>query len=429
MHKGNKIIKTANTSLQIVMGTLNYETLLSRLEKLAGNFEEVELSKNDEIFKYCTVNELKNMAEKTLNKLQIVLVDASKITISDVCERQRLLKTYHDDKILGGHTGAGKLFAKLASRFYWRTMKKDVFSYVKQCEICALSKARQKTKEPMTITPTPQKPFDVVIIYTIGPLTISDLGNKYAITLVCDLSKYLIAVSVQDKSAQTVARAISENFILKHGIMKKIISDCGTEYVNELIKELCKLFNIQHDTSTPYHHQTLGAAERNHRTFNEYLRSYLKENFSQWDVYLKYFCFCYNLNPHGSFENKFSPHEIVYGYMPTLPNELTKNTIDPIYNIDNYIKELKYRMQITHNKVHKLLEKSKLNNKKSYDKNVNPLNVKVGDKVLIEIEPYDKHRQKYAGPYIIKSMDNVNVEIEIPPNKTKCIHKNKLIKA
>lgn len=66
----------------------------------------------------------------------------------------------------------------------------------------------------MQLTPIPQRPFDSVIIDTIVPLQRSNLGNKYAVTMICDLTKYLIAVPIADKTARSVAKAIFEKFIL-----------------------------------------------------------------------------------------------------------------------------------------------------------------------------------------------------------------------
>lgn len=69
---------------------------------------------------------------------------------------------------------------------------------------------------------TPQKSFDIVIVDTIGPITRSDNGNVYDLTIICDLSKYLIALAIPNKSANTIAKAIFNNFILTYGTMKEM---------------------------------------------------------------------------------------------------------------------------------------------------------------------------------------------------------------
>lgn len=109
-----------------------------------------------------------------------------------------------------------------------------------------------KTTQFLTIE-TLQRPFDVVIIDIIGPCQKTQIGNVYAVTLLSDFSKYL------------VADAVFEHHILVCGPMKCIEStDRGTEYKNELIVELCKLMRIKHNISTAYHHESVGPVERNH---------------------------------------------------------------------------------------------------------------------------------------------------------------------
>lgn len=177
----------------------------------------------------------------------------------------------------GGHCGQKKLYAKIRERFYWHYLTRDVAEFVRNCERCKRTKVVKYTKEPMVLTPTPQRPFDCIIIDTIGKLKKTPNDFEYAVTIVCDMSKYLVASPVKNKSANEVAKAIFEKFILVYGPIKQIRTDMGTEYCNEIIRELCKLMKIEFSNSTAYHHETLGTVERSHRTFNEYLRSYIEK--------------------------------------------------------------------------------------------------------------------------------------------------------
>lgn len=160
------------------------------------------------------------------------------------------------------------------------------------------------TKEPMKLTPSPQSAFDVVIVDTIGPLQKSDSGNQYAVTMICDLTKYLVTVPIPDKSAKSVAKAIFENFILIHGPMRSLRSDKGTEYENLLISELYTLMKIDQKFFVAYHHQSVGSIERNHRVFNEYIRVFVTD-MSTWDIYLRYFTFLYNITKNSCFNDQY----------------------------------------------------------------------------------------------------------------------------
>lgn len=260
-----------------------------------------------------------------------------------------------------------------------------------------LNKPKQATIEPLTITSTPIKPFDVVIIDTIGPLQRSDCGNNYDVTIICDLTKFLIAIAVPNKESSTIARAIFENLILKSGCPKNIRTDLGTEYKG-VMNELCELMQIKHDFSTAYHHETLGTIERSHRTYNEYLRAFLNEK--QWDVLLQQFVFCYNTSPHGAFNNKFTPFELVFARKCNFPYDLLTK-IQPLYNFDNYVKVMKQTLQVAYDKARKLIDRMKENNKRYFDKKLNPLELKINDKVLVRKGPYKKHEGMYAGPFVV----------------------------
>lgn len=153
-------------------------------------------------------------------------------------------------------------------------MSKDVAKYVKNCKKCLLNKVKSTTREEMTITRTPQGTFDTVFVDTIGPLPKMNSRNEYVVKLICDLSKFLVAVPTRTKDANTVARAMFEHFVLIFGPMMELISDQGTEYKNQIVKKLCELVGVEQQFKTAHHHQSIGSIERNHRSFNKYLHSF-----------------------------------------------------------------------------------------------------------------------------------------------------------
>lgn len=222
-------------------------------------------------------------------------------------------------------------------------MKRDIALFTRSCHLCQQNKPKQKTIEKLRLTATPQHTFDKIVIDTVGPLPKSFNDNIYILTLMCDLSKFIICVPIPNKTAITVAKAIVEHLILTFGHVKQILSDCGTKFLNQVLSETLKLLKIEQIHSTPYRHQTVGTIERNHRVLNEYLRSYLI-NIDHWEEY-KYVAFCYNSMPHISFNEQFTPFELIFGKKFNILNIFSNNVIEPIYNIENYASELKYKLQ------------------------------------------------------------------------------------
>lgn len=404
------------------------ERIINNLENLSKIHKatKFQIPINDQLFSHVSINEFKEICDRKLKNIEIILISEPKsITCND--EQLKLIEKYHNDPVLGGHCGSKRLYTKLRRYFYWKKMIDDITEYTKTCQKCQLNKIKARIKEPMKITKTPQRAFDIIIVDTIGPLQKSIYENVYAVTLMCDLTKYLITIPIQNKEARTVARAIFNNFILVYGPVLEMRTDLGTEYKNEIMTELCQMLNINHQTSTAYHHETVGTIERSHRTLNEYLRSYLNTNRDDWEEYLKYFTYCYNTTPNTCFNCKFTPYELVLSKKPIIPEILNKNTIDPIYNIENFAKEAKYRLQMAQKEAIKYLDKSKIKNKNYYDKNTNKINLKINDMVLITNENRHKLDSLYSGPFQITKIDDVNVEIiDLKTGKIQTIHKNRL---
>lgn len=76
-----------------------------------------------------------------------------------------------------------------------------------------------------------------------------------------------------------------------------------------------------------------------------------------------------------------------------------------------------------------LLDKCKRKNNSFYDVNSTHFELNVNDQVYLENEPYDKFKNIYAGPFIVKAISYPNVEIfDTNTNKSKTIHMNRLRK-
>lgn len=405
-------------TLSVLFGKLQYVTNTKKITNL-------QMSRDDKIFQLCRIEDFKSIGNKFLRNLTISIIKPPKKVI-DASEKQKLMEKFHNDPLFGGHPGQKRLYAKLRGNYYWKRMTKDIASFISKCENCSMNKHKIYTKEPMVITETPAKPFDLVVIDTIGPLTTSNRGNVYAVTMICDLTKYLVCATSASKRAEDVAKAIFEKFILVHGPMRSIRTDRGTEYTNEMISELCKLMKVEHKISTAYHHQSVGTVERNHQEFNKYIRQYLDSNLQHWDDYLDFFTFCYNIDKHGSNNYKYSPFELVYARSPNMPSDLLSGQIQPLYNHDDYVKEAKFRLQRAHKAATEIMNKLKETNKKYYDKTANPINVKVGDKIYLRTEPYNK-LQQLRKPFIITEILDTNVKIT-DGQKEYLVHKNRINK-
>jgi cleavage and polyadenylation specificity factor subunit 1 len=95
------------------------------------------------------------------------------------------------------------------------------------------------------ITDTPSTVFQKCSIDIIGPLRPSRSQHRYILTVQDDLSKFIIALPLEDQTAEQVAKAFLDQIVLIYGIPQVILSDSGSQFLSETFKSLCKLLGIK----------------------------------------------------------------------------------------------------------------------------------------------------------------------------------------
>ena len=120
------------------------------------------------------------------------------------------------------------------------------------------------------------EPFAHIGIDVMGPLPVTRNGKRYIILAVDFFTKYLEGIAVDEADAQTVAKFIHSDIICRHGVPKELTSDRGTEFVNNLIKELSRTYHIKYIKTTAYHPQGNGQTERMNQTIKNVLVKLIK---------------------------------------------------------------------------------------------------------------------------------------------------------
>ena len=74
-----------------------------------------------------------------------------------------------------GHLGTNAMFYKIAERYYWDQMYRDIKEYVRTCEECQkrLKSKRKESLHPIQV----RKAFERIVINLVGPLPIMQQQN------------------------------------------------------------------------------------------------------------------------------------------------------------------------------------------------------------------------------------------------------------
>ena len=66
-----------------------------------------------------------------------------------------------------------------------------------------------------------------------------------------------------------------------------MLSDLGSNFISEVIKETCNIFGIERIYTSPYHPQTDGLLEKFHSTLGKNLSMCVARDHKDWDLYVR----------------------------------------------------------------------------------------------------------------------------------------------
>ena len=117
-------------------------------------------------------------------------------------------------------------------------------------------------------------------------------------------------------TAEGVARLIIKHVIRYHGIPKSIVSDRDSRFTASFWQELWKILGTKLNMSTAFHPETDGQTERQNRTLEEYLRSFINLEQDNWDDLLVFAEIAYNNSVHSS--TNYTPYYLNSGQLMCL---------------------------------------------------------------------------------------------------------------
>src|SRR6266540_1414801 len=236
-------------------------------------------------------------------------------------------------------------------------MKDDIKSYIQTCDQCQRRKKITDENELHSIKI--KEPFYQWGIDIVGLLTETSRENKYIVVAIDYFTKYLEAKALTNANAKSVANFIYEDIICRYGCSRKIISDRGTHFNNQVIEKLFERFKIKHNLSTPYHSKTNGLVERFNKTLYESLAK-LNEERENWDEYILLTLFAYRTKINKS--TQFIPFYLTYGRKAKLPFDDDDNETE--ITLNDRVKEMSVDLTQARKKAIENIEKSQSNQKK-----------------------------------------------------------------
>ncbi|XP_016740284.1 uncharacterized protein [Gossypium hirsutum] len=162
----------------------------------------------------------------------------------------------------GGHFGGSHTGTKILQvGFFWPTVFKDVYAYVKSCDRCQRTRTLSRRNEMPLTSILKVELFDVWGIDFLG-LFLSSYGNMYILLAVDYVSKWVEVEAYQMNDAKVVMRLLYKHLFTRFGTLRAIISDEGSHFVKKWLKWLFDKYDMKHKIATTYHPQSNRKVER-----------------------------------------------------------------------------------------------------------------------------------------------------------------------
>lgn len=143
-------------------------------------------------------------------------------------------------------------------------------------------------------------PYERIAVDCMGPLPITENGNRFIVVFIDHFTKYIEAFAVPNITADTIARLFVEKIVCRHGVPQILQSDRGSDFTSNLMAEITKLFGIHKVHTTAYHPMANGEVERANQTLITRIRMYVDATQKDWDEHLLYAVFATNIHENES---------------------------------------------------------------------------------------------------------------------------------
>jgi len=133
-----------------------------------------------------------------------------------------------------------------------------------------------------------------IAIDVMGPLPISDHGNKYVLVISDYFTKWTESFAMPNQEAEIVADIVACEFVSRFGALRQLHTDQGCNFESRLFQEMCRILEIDKTSTTPLRPQSDSMVERFNRTLEAMLSKFVSENHKDWDKCLPLLMMAYH---------------------------------------------------------------------------------------------------------------------------------------
>ena len=227
--------------------------------------------------------------------------------------------------IFGAHRNSTATLKDIIARYYWPNMSSDVVEYVKKCKECQLAKGTAPSKQGLLRGKHHNRTMHQLNLDLIGPISEGLTGHVehdkpcYIFVATDPFTHMVWLETLTKKDMYSTADAFIRRILLEEGIPRVILTDNGSEFVNQIREDLMRYLRVEYGY-TPAGHPRANYCERVNRFIGTTLRTLVNAPGARkkdWSKMVKYVEFAYRrMHIPGT---NVSPFMIARGRQPLLP--------------------------------------------------------------------------------------------------------------
>jgi len=314
-----------------------------------------------------------------------------------------------------GHNGMTKTLERISKRYYWPSMKRNIRAWIRQCSICEQGKpGGRRFKLPMQ-TPEAGRPLKKICLDIVNMHKLTERGNRVALVVTDTFTKWTEAYALPNHKAETVAKTLVVEFILRYGVPLVIHSDQGAEFESKVFKCIYELMGIEKTRTSAYNPSGNGEVERLNRSILTMLKAYTdQKHCTDWDEYLPFVLSAYRNSVHES--TKMTPNRMMMNREVDVPLDLIYGAPDDEDMLPyEYAQAVRKNMRDAHSLARESLGIAALHQKRNYDQGSRRCKFQEGQWVWFFYSPRagNKLLRVWTGPWLVlEKCSNVNFKIQ-----------------
>ena len=153
--------------------------------------------------------------------------------------RELILKEAHDSAY-SIHPGTTKMYQDLKEKYWWYGLKRDVATHIVLCDVCQRVKSEHQRPagllQPLNVPEWKWEEIGMDFIVAL-PRTRDGYDSIWVIVDRLTKASHFILVKTTYTCAK-LAELYMSRIVCLHGVPKKIVSDCGTQFTSRFWQKL-----------------------------------------------------------------------------------------------------------------------------------------------------------------------------------------------